>query len=95
MLDDERRALAEIEDHLRMADPAFVARMDAPGSRPFPVLTILGVMLFVTAPLVSLLFGAAALGLATAVVLGVMAAVAVHRQRHHRRMGNRSSGSRP
>ena len=86
MIDDERRMLAEIEDRLRMADPAFVARMTVSDPRPFPALSVLGVLLFITAPLVSLLYGIAVLAVITGMTLGVMAAVVFRRRRRPARM---------
>ena len=80
MLDHERRVLIEMEDHLRMADPAFVARMSA-GTPRFPTLMVLWVVLAVTTPLMVGLAGATALTIATVVVLGLVATVMVRRSR--------------
>ena len=85
MIDDERRVLREIEDHLRMADPAFVARMTVPAGHPFPTLSVLGVLLFLTAPLIGLLFGTAAVGRTAAVACYLAVVVLAHRRRRARR----------
>ena len=70
-----------------MADPAFVARMsdDTPRS---PTVAVLSVLWFVTAPLVSLLFGLAVLAATTAAVLAVVAGVTVRRRQKRRRPAN-------
>jgi Protein of unknown function (DUF3040) len=81
MLDDESRVLTEIEHQLRLADPAFATRMTAPDPRPFPTITVLFLLLFVTAPLISLLFGLMIVAVMTAAVLVVVAAVLLHRHR--------------
>ncbi|MEV6348233.1 DUF3040 domain-containing protein [Actinoplanes sp. NPDC051851] len=60
MLDDnERRALAELEQRVVQADPEFAARMSSdPGDeRPFPTIPVLCALLFISTPLVMLLFG--------------------------------------
>ncbi|GLW31902.1 DUF3040 domain-containing protein [Actinoplanes regularis] len=58
--DSERRALADLERHLQH-DPEFVARMDglatAPAVPAFPIVPVLSAGLFITVPLVMLLFG--------------------------------------
>jgi membrane protein implicated in regulation of membrane protease activity len=77
--DDERRVLTEIEDHLRMADPAFVARMNG-GTCRFPTVTVLVALWFVACPLVSLLFGPTATAALTAAVLAVVVAVVARRR---------------
>ncbi|MEU8240865.1 DUF3040 domain-containing protein [Actinoplanes missouriensis] len=81
----DRRALAEIEQRLAAGDPAFAARMTArpatPG-RPFPVLSVLGVVVFLTMPFVGLFLGpTAALIVAD---LAAVTAVAVLVMRHRR-----------
>lgn len=85
MLDDERRVLGEIEDHLRMADPAFVARMSPSQTRQFPTITALSVLLLVAAPLIGLLAGPAAVGLTAAAVLAIMIATVLRRIRRRER----------
>lgn len=87
MRDDERRTLTEIEDHLRMADPAFVARM-SDDTRRFPTVAVLAVCWFLTAPLVSMLFGPAVFTVTTVAVLAVVTAVMIRRRRERLRLAH-------
>ena len=59
MLDErERRVLAEIERGLSRQDPSFAAVMRAQGEdRPFPTVLALCIGLYVSLPMMMLLFG--------------------------------------
>ncbi|BAL89134.1 hypothetical protein AMIS_39140 [Actinoplanes missouriensis 431] len=81
----DRRALAEIEQHLAAGDPAFAARMTAPPAtpgRPFPILSVLGVVVFLTMPFVGLFLGptAALIVADLAAVTAVVVLVLRHRR---------------
>ena len=83
MPDDERRVLDEMEEHLRTADPAFLARMSA-SQPPFPTSVLVGLLLFVTVPAATLLVGATVPALTGAAVLAVLGAVVIRRWRRRR-----------
>jgi hypothetical protein len=85
VLDDERRILTEIEDRLRMADPAFVARMTAPDRLRFPAVSALLVVFLIAAPVITVQFGAAVLGLTAAAVLTGIVIIALSRHARPRR----------
>ena len=79
MSDDD--VLADLERHLDVEDPAFLARMHAtPPTPAFPTIFALCVLLFIAVPPVSLLFGPTAALLVSAAVGAVIAAV-ITRQR--------------
>jgi hypothetical protein len=85
MINDERRVLADMENHLRMSDPAFVARMTVPEPRPARR-TALFCAGCICMPWISLLFGVAGLAIATA-ALGVLVVIAfAHGRRRRSRM---------
>ncbi|GAA2655885.1 DUF3040 domain-containing protein [Paractinoplanes durhamensis] len=77
MLDgDHRRALEEIERHLHAEDPALAARLSTLDPRPFPTILVLSAALYITLPLVALMFGATVaivtLGLGVALMGGIL-----------------------
>jgi hypothetical protein len=78
MSDDD--VLAGLERHLAAEDPAFLARMHATSPMPFPTIFVLCVLLFLTVPLVSLLFGpGTALCTSTAVTAAIAGVTARRR----------------
>jgi Protein of unknown function (DUF3040) len=84
MRDDERRILAELERHARMTDPAFAVRMATPVKRRFPTVPALFALLYVSAPLIGLLFGLVVVACTTVAVF-VVAAALMLRARQSRR----------
>ncbi|WP_433832164.1 DUF3040 domain-containing protein [Actinoplanes sp. CA-015351] len=71
----DRRALAEIEQRLVTGDPAFARRMRArraPRDRPFPIVPLLLVTVFLALPFVGLFLGPTA-----ALIVADLAAVTV------------------
>jgi hypothetical protein len=68
----DRRALEEIEQRLAAGDPAFARRMNEIPTRPFPALSVLCVLVFLSMPFVGLFFGPTA-----ALIIADLAAVTV------------------
>ena len=82
----DRRALDAMEQQLRAADPAFVARMDAgrPG-RPFPAVSAVCAAAFLSMPFVALFLGpTAALVMADVAAVAVVMILIRRRRREHR-----------
>jgi hypothetical protein len=81
--DSERRALADLERHLQH-DPDFTARMDGlagvPAEPASPALPVLGALLFITIPLVMLLFGWAGVLLALDLFAAAAAIILIRRR---------------
>ena len=85
----DRRALDAMEQHLRAADPAFVARMTAgPAGRPFPTIAVLCAVVFLSLPFVGLFLGpTAALVTADVAAIAVVVILARRHRRQHRHPG--------
>jgi hypothetical protein len=82
MLDDhDRRALRDIERGLTRQDPLLAARMGTPvDARRFPTVSILCVLLYLSLPLVSLLFGWPATVATLSSFAVTIATVVIHRR---------------
>jgi hypothetical protein len=90
--DHDRRVLADIEHHLAVQDPEFARRMSATTAedRPFPTVLAMSTTLYISLPLVGLLFGWIAAVLVFDLFAIVIAAVLIRR----RRLGGPPRGSR-
>jgi hypothetical protein len=86
MLDEQnRRALAQIEQGLARQDPHFAVRMRTQGEdRPFPTVLALCVSLYISLPMVTLLFGWIA-GVVTLDLFALLLAVVLVRRRRRGR----------
>ncbi|BCY07421.1 DUF3040 domain-containing protein [Actinoplanes sp. L3-i22] len=83
--DNERRALADLERHLQH-DPDFTARMDGlagvPAEPPSPAVPVLCALLFITIPLVMLLFGWVGVLIALDLFAAAVALILIRRRTH-------------
>ncbi|GAA3348417.1 hypothetical protein GCM10020358_66850 [Amorphoplanes nipponensis] len=85
MLDErDRRALAAIEQELSRQDPVLAARMGGP-DRPGPTVLALCASLYVSLPMVTLLFGWVAAVIVFDVFAVLLALVLVRRRRRRAR----------
>jgi DUF3040 family protein len=83
--DQDRRALRDIERALTRQDPVLAARMRAPiGARRFPTVSFLCVVLYLSLPLVTLLFGWPVAVATLGIVAVAIATKVIHRRRRGR-----------